>query len=61
MDLFDQYQKNAKKTLNSEVEEPYLYANLGMGLAGEAGEVCDYLKKLYFTDIRLIKIKYAMN
>jgi len=57
LDLFDQYQKNAKKTLNSEVEEPYLYANLGMGLAGEAGEVCDYLKKVVFHGHSLDKDK----
>ncbi len=57
MNPFDQYQKNAKKTLNPEIEELYLFANLGMGLAGEAGEVCDYLKKVVFHGHQLDKDK----
>ncbi|MFB5066505.1 MAG: nucleoside triphosphate pyrophosphohydrolase family protein [Candidatus Wallacebacter cryptica] len=48
MNQFDDYQEQAKRTLNTEVKDLYLYANLGMGLAGEAGEVCDYLKKVVF-------------
>ena len=42
MNAFDQYQEDAKRTLNTEVSGNYKFANLGMGLAGEAGEVCDY-------------------
>ncbi len=45
---FDQYQAQAKRTLNTDIEKNYRLANLGMGLAGEAGEVCDYLKKVVF-------------
>lgn len=40
---FDEYQIKAKRTYNSGG-----FANLGMGIAGEAGEVCDYLKKVCF-------------
>jgi NTP pyrophosphatase (non-canonical NTP hydrolase) len=50
---FDEYQAEAKRTLNTAIERPYLFANLGMGLAGEAGEVCDYLKKVVFHGHKL--------
>lgn len=53
VNAFDQYQENAKRTLNTEIEEQYKFANLGMGLAGEAGEVCDYLKKVVFHEHQL--------
>ncbi len=45
---FEDYQQAAKRTLNSKPADIYQLANLGMGLAGEAGEVCDYLKKVVF-------------
>ncbi|NLM25584.1 MAG: nucleoside triphosphate pyrophosphohydrolase family protein [Firmicutes bacterium] len=57
MKAFDQYQEDAKRTLNTEVSGNYKFANLGMGLAGEAGEVCDYLKKVVFHGHNLDKDK----
>ncbi len=57
MSPFNEYQKQAKRTLNTEIEDDYLFANLGMGLAGEAGEVCDYLKKVIFHGHTLDKEK----
>lgn len=56
---FDQYQVEAKRTLNSETKELERFANLGMGLAGEAGEVCDYLKKVVFHGHELDKEKLS--
>lgn len=48
LEKFDKYQVAAKRTLNTETQGLAKFANLGMGLAGEAGEVCDYLKKVVF-------------
>ncbi len=48
MENFDEYQRLARRTLNQNVEDSMRFANLGMGLAGESGEVCDYLKKVVF-------------
>jgi len=48
LNQFNQYQEEARRTLNTEIDAQYILANLGMGLAGEAGEVCDYLKKVVF-------------
>lgn len=48
MDSFNDYQELARRTLNQDVEDSMRFANLGMGLAGESGEVCDYLKKVVF-------------
>lgn len=59
MNQFDEYQSQAKRTLNSEIADQYIYANLGMGLAGEAGEVCDYLKKVVFHGHKLDPQKIA--
>lgn len=59
MNNFDQYQVAAKRTLNSKTKELERFANLGMGLAGEAGEVCDYLKKVVFHGHELDKEKLS--
>lgn len=59
MNAFDKYQENAKRTLNTETADQYTFANLGMGLAGEAGEVCDYLKKVVFHGHSMDKEKLS--
>lgn len=47
---FNEYQRLAERTANRGIKDGDLvrYANFGMGIAGEAGEVCDYLKKVVF-------------
>lgn len=47
---FREYQQLAERTANAGVRDDCLkrFANFGMGIAGEAGEVCDYLKKVVF-------------
>lgn len=44
---FDEYQKAAERTAR-QVPARERFINFGMGLAGEAGEVVDYLKKVCF-------------
>ena len=44
---FNEYQKLAERTAGQMSSEKRL-ANFAMGVAGEAGEVCDYLKKVLF-------------
>lgn len=44
---FNEYQKLAETTAGKMNQEKRL-ANFAMGVAGEAGEVCDYLKKVLF-------------
>lgn len=41
---FDAYQENAKRTAQG-MEDPQMLANWGLGLAGEAGEVIEVIKK----------------
>lgn len=43
---FDEYMKQAMRTSGGDKESQKLYGP--MGLAGESGEVIDYLKKVYF-------------
>ena len=45
---FSQYQRLAKRTLQCEMTETELLANLVFGLCGESGEIADYLKKAVF-------------
>jgi NTP pyrophosphatase (non-canonical NTP hydrolase) len=44
---FNEYQQATERTANGGEKEKR-FANFGMGIAGEAGEVCDYLKKVVF-------------
>lgn len=44
---FNRYQELAERTAGRMDTEKRL-ANFSMGVAGEAGEVCDYLKKVLF-------------
>jgi NTP pyrophosphatase (non-canonical NTP hydrolase) len=50
MKTLNEYQKLAERTANIRygIDTNKRFANFGMGLAGEAGEVCDYLKKIVF-------------
>lgn len=54
---FDAYQKLAERTAKrtNNDNDVQRYANFGMGLAGEAGETCDYLKKVVFHGHELDK------
>lgn len=52
MDI-EKYQKLAQRTMNTDLTDREAYAMLAMGLAGEAGEVVDYLKKVVFHDHEL--------
>ncbi|AVO23067.1 pyrophosphatase [Bacillus phage Anath] len=41
----EQYRKEIKRTMNDEIEFKHKVAMLSMGMMGEAGEICDTLKK----------------
>lgn len=51
---FNEYQNLAERTAGKMSDEKRL-ANFAMGVAGEAGEVCDYLKKVLFHGHELDK------
>ena len=59
VNLFDQYQRLASRTRNDQLDDTARLANLAMGLAGESGEVCDYLKKVVFHGHTLDEGKLA--
>lgn len=44
---FSEYQHKAARTLPQDKSDMELASNLGMGLAGEAGELVDYMKKVH--------------
>ena len=55
-----EYQEKAKRTVNTRLTRKDQISNLCMGLAGESGEVVDYIKKcLYhshkFDDEKLVE------
>lgn len=56
---FNEYQQLAERTANRGPSDNNTkrYANFGMGIAGEAGEVCDLLKKFCFHGHELDKEK----
>lgn len=49
---FNEYQNLAERTVNN-LNERDRFLNYGMGLAGESGEVIDYLKKVMFHGHKL--------
>ena len=53
----DAYQKLAERTARHDIEQSLRFANFGMGLSGEAGETCDYLKKVVFHGHKLDRDK----
>jgi NTP pyrophosphatase (non-canonical NTP hydrolase) len=55
---FNTYQKNAEKTINKEITSSReLILNACLGLAGEAGEVIDHVKKWAYQGHELSKEK----
>ena len=55
---FNEYQKNALKTANTEVlTTEQCLVNSALGLNGEAGEVADVIKKWQFQGHAIDKIK----
>lgn len=46
----DEYQDRARRTKNRYDDPRLAIGNWSMGLAGEAGELIDMLKKVYFHD-----------
>jgi NTP pyrophosphatase (non-canonical NTP hydrolase) len=56
---FDEYQALAERTARRGANDTDLtrFANFGMGIAGEAGEVVDHLKKVVFHGHELDKDK----
>jgi len=45
---FSDFQERSRRTLNMKLGANDAIANYAMGLAGEAGETADYLKKILF-------------
>lgn len=56
---FNEYQQLAERTAQNTVDNTVnrRLANFGMGIAGESGEVCDYLKKVVFHGHKLDEYK----
>ena len=54
MDIIE-YQEKAERTVNNDLIFREQISNLCMGLAGETGEVVDYLKKCLYHDHKLYK------
>lgn len=55
------YQELAGRTLKVGRHPKDAAANMAMGLAGEAGEVCDYLKKVLFHDHNMDRKALALE
>jgi NTP pyrophosphatase (non-canonical NTP hydrolase) len=55
----DEYQQAASRTLHSNLSDSHMASMLSMGLAGEAGETVDLLKKVLFHNHRLDPRKLA--
>jgi NTP pyrophosphatase (non-canonical NTP hydrolase) len=60
IETFAEYEKLAAVTMNKDLSHKEALVMLGLGVAGEAGEVADMIKKFVyhgheFDDIRLIK------
>lgn len=56
---FDEYQKAAIRTKNPDQSERDSLLNFALGVAGEGGEVADYIKKVVFhghpMDVEILK------
>ncbi len=52
---FNDYQIHARKTANEDNEALLRMVNWALGAAGEAGEVADNVKKIYFHDHEMDK------
>lgn len=58
---FDAYQKESAKFRNDDLLTRDAVLNAAMGLAGEAGETCDILKKVIFHDHDLDEEKVKLE
>ena len=58
---FNDYQHYSKRTMNIRVDTILNISNFSMGLAGEAGDVVDYLKKVYFHGHEIDKEKLKLE
>ncbi|WCK56740.1 nucleoside triphosphate pyrophosphohydrolase family protein [Aneurinibacillus sp. Ricciae_BoGa-3] len=58
---FNKYQELAERTANKSEKDSdnFRFANFGMGISGEAGEVTDLLKKVVFHGHNLDREKLA--
>ena len=54
MDI-EEYQEKALRTVNTRLSRKDQLSNLCMGLAGESGEVVDYIKKCMYHNHKLYK------
>ena len=45
---FNEYQEACSRTFNNNLTSEQALANIGLGLAGESGEVCEPIKKHLF-------------
>lgn len=56
---FNIYQNQVKRTMNFTGTECEIVANMCMGIAGESGEVVDYVKKVLFhgKELDYLKLK----
>ena len=52
-----EYQEKALRTINVRLTKKEQLSNLCMGLAGESGEVVDYIKKCMYHNHKLYKQK----
>ena len=44
----DEYQDYAERTINRELNDTDMLINSALGMAGEAGEVADHIKKVVY-------------
>lgn len=54
---FDAYQAACLRTANSDLEPPLFLATLGLGIAGEAGEIADTIEE--FVRLAFLGLKMA--
>lgn len=53
--IASKYQEETKRTLNKELSQRELLSNMGLGIAGEGGEIADIIKKHLFQGHALNK------
>jgi NTP pyrophosphatase (non-canonical NTP hydrolase) len=62
---FNEYQRLSTRTANKDLSYKEKLSNYALGLAGESGEVCDYIKKALYhghpLDVEFIKKELGDN